>query len=309
MKKITLTFLAGTLAVLQLHAQTSLDTVAVAAKDTSWKIGGNVSLNFNQVSLTNWAAGGESTISFNGLAIGFANYRKDKWAWDNGILMGYGMTKIGSDPLIKNDDRIELNTRPGYEIAKNVYVSYLFNFRSQFDKGYDYTVEPEILTSEFLSPAYLINSLGLEYKPNDNFYVYFSPPTIKTTVVNADNSVIPHTLYGVDADKNVRNEIGLYFSARYKGEIMKNVKIATKLDLFSNYTDNPQNVDVNWELIITMQVNKYLNVNLGFQAIYDDDVLVPKGITDGVPTYGKGLQFKETFGVGLAYSFGQKLVQ
>lgn len=307
MKKITLLILCIAFASLHTIAQTT--EVAAAVKDTSWKMGGVVSVNFNQVSLTNWAAGGENTVSFSGLALGFANYRKDKWAWDNSILMGYGMTKVGTDPLVKNDDRLEINTRPGYEIHKNLYISYLFNFRSQFDKGYDYTVEPEVLTSEFLSPAFIVNSLGLEYKPNDNFYVYFSPPTIKTTVVNAPNSEIPHSLYGVDSTSNVRNEFGIYFSARYKAEIMKNIKLATKLDLFSNYSEDPQNVDVNWELIITMKVNKYIDVNLGFQAIYDDNVLVPKGIQDGVPTYGRGLQFKETFGVGLAYNFGEKLVK
>lgn len=307
MKKITLYLIVIVFAAMQTHAQTT--EVVAAVKDTSWKIGGVLSANFNQVSLTNWAAGGESTLSFSGLALGFANYKKGKWAWDNGILMGYGMTKIGKDPLIKNDDRLEINTRPGYEIHKNLYISYLFNFRSQFDKGYDYTVEPEILTSEFLSPAFIVNSLGLEYKPNDNFYLYFSPPTIKTTLVNAPNSEIPHLLYGVDSTSNVRNEFGIYFSARYKAEIMKNIKLATKLDLFSNYTEDPQNVDLNWELIITMKVNKYIDVNLGFQAIYDDNVLVPKGIKDGVPAYGKGLQFKQTFGIGLTYSFGQKLVK
>lgn len=275
-------------------------------KDTSWKTGGVIALTFNQVSLSNWAAGGDNSIALNSLFTGFANYKKDKWAWDNGILLAYGMVQIAKDDPRKNDDRIELQTKPGYEFKKNWYISYLFNFRSQFSKGYDYNFEPKRLVSDFLSPAYFVNSLGIEYKPNDNFYFYVSPPTMKTSYVNEDNAKIPHQLYGVDSDKTARNEIGFYLSTRYKRDLMTNVTMVTKLDLFSNYSEDPQNIDINWELILAMKINKYLTATVSLQAIYDDNTFVPKGKNDaGVPVYGKGLQFKESIGVGLAYNFGK----
>lgn len=224
---------------------------------------------------------------------------------DNSLLMAYGMTKVDDQELRKNDDRIELNIKPGYQLNNKWYLSYLLNVRTQFDKGYDFNAEPKVLTSEFLSPAFFVNALGVEYKPNDNFYFFASPLTIKTTYINASDSKIPHALYGVDADKNARNEFGFYASLRYKCDIMKNISLQSKLDLFSNYSENPQNVDLNGEVLIGMKVNKYISVTLGFAAIYDDDVFVPKGKNDqGVVYYGKGLQFKQTFGVGFTYNMG-----
>ena len=86
---------------------------------------------------------------------------------------------------------------------------------------------------------------------------------------------------------------------------MKNISLQTKLDLFSNYSENPQNVDVNWEMLLGMKVNKYISVTLGLAAIYDDAVFVPKGKdSQGALVYGKGLQFKQTFGVGFTYNMG-----
>ena len=31
---------------------------------------------------------------------------------------------------------------------------------------------------------------------------------------------------------------------------MKNIGFTTKIDLFSNYLDKPQNIDVNWETLL-----------------------------------------------------------
>ncbi|MEO8146652.1 MAG: DUF3078 domain-containing protein [Bacteroidia bacterium] len=300
MKKITPLLIALAFATIQTNAQTT------ATADTSWKTGGIIGITFNQVSLTNWAAGGDNSIALNSIFTGFANYKKGKWGWDNGLILAYGMVQIAKEDLRKNDDRIELVSKPGYEFKKNWCISYLFNFRSQFSKGYDYNFDPRVLTSDFLAPAYIINSLGIEYKPNDNFYFYVSPVTLKTTYINVGNDVIPHLLYGVDSDKTARNEFGFYLSTRYKKDIMTNVTLFTKLDLFSNYSENPQNVDVNCELLLSLKVNKFITATVGLQAIYDDDTFVPKGKDDnGVPEYGKGLQFKESIGVGLAYNFGK----
>src|SRR5437870_2277848 len=101
MKKITLLSIVLAFATIQIKAQST------AAPDTSWKTGGIIGITFNQVSLTNWAAGGDNSISLNSLFTGYANYKKGKWGWDNGILLAYGMVQIAKEDLRKNDDRIE----------------------------------------------------------------------------------------------------------------------------------------------------------------------------------------------------------
>ncbi|MFZ0472704.1 MAG: DUF3078 domain-containing protein, partial [Bacteroidales bacterium] len=62
--------------------------------DTVWRTGGIFSLNLGQSSFTNWAAGGQNSYSLNGLLNLTANYRKNKSAWDNAFILGYGMMRL-----------------------------------------------------------------------------------------------------------------------------------------------------------------------------------------------------------------------
>ncbi len=88
-------------------------------------------------------------------------------------------------------------------------------------------------------------------------------------------------------------------------DIAENVNYTGKIDLFSNYFNNPENVDVNWENTFTMKINSHLNANLMTHLIYDDDVMISidrdgDGETEGA---GPRLQFKQLFGAGFSYKF------
>ena len=79
----------------------------------------------------------------------------------------------------------------------------------------------------------------------------------------------------------------------------------TKLDLFSNYLNNPLNIDINWETTITLKVNKFLSANFTTHLIYDDDIKISvDNNSDGViDAIGPRIQFKEVFGAGLSIKF------
>jgi hypothetical protein len=297
MKKLTY-FIATLLFVINNYAQTP-DTTKY------WKKGGVGSLNFNQISLSNWAAGGQNSISAGAFLNLTANYKKEKTSWDNTLDLAYGMTKIGKEPLHKSDDKIDLNSKYGHLAFKKWYYSALINFKSQFTDGYNYPNDSAIV-SRFLAPAYILLSIGMDYKPNDNFSFYFSPATGKITIVN-DQKLAEAGAYGVDSGKTHREEFGAYISLAFKKDIMQNVTFGTKLDLFSNYSHNPQNVDVNWDAMIALKVNKYITANITTTLIYDDDINIPivKKI-NGIDTQvgaGPRTQFKEVFGLGLSYKF------
>ena len=49
-----------------------------ADPDTSWKKGGFIGINFNQVSLSQWAPGGDNNLSLSSSVNLFANYEKNK---------------------------------------------------------------------------------------------------------------------------------------------------------------------------------------------------------------------------------------
>ena len=85
-----------------------------------------------------------------------------------------------------------------------------------------------------------------------------------------------------------------------KKEIVKNVTLQTKLDLFSNYFHNPENIDVDWNFMLNMKVNEWLSANLITQLIYDDDVKIQDPETSKSAPM---VQFMEMFGVGLSFKF------
>ena len=57
---------------------------------------------------------------------------------------------------------------------------------------------------------------------------------------------------------------------------------------------------MNWDVLINMKINKYLNATLNTTLKYDNDV---KTINDEGEKRGAKVQFKDIFGIGVAYNF------
>jgi hypothetical protein len=141
-------------------------------------------------------------------------------------------------------------------------------------------------------------AIGLDYKRDKNFSAMFSPVTGKLTMVSS-NYLANQGAFGVTKGKNQRLEAGGSVKASYNNEIMENISLQTKLELFSNYLEHPENIDVEWEIFISMKVNEYISANFKTQLIYDDDILIENDAGDAAPR----LQIKEILGVGLTYDF------
>ena len=307
-----------TLAVILLFASNiyvfAQDTTEVPVK--AWKIGGDASLTFGQTALINWSAGGVSSFSLNGLLNLHANYQKDKYLWTNNLILAYGMYKEKDDTRDKGDDKIDFISNFGYEMTKNWYYSFTLGFKSQFDKGYP-EEQDTLYNSNWFAPAYTTLGLGATYKPSDNLQLILSHATYRFPVVN--NQRLADTgEYGVDAAEykmlpdstweltkhgsKIRHEFGFNLKFMYKVTIVKNVDFQTNLELFSNYLEKPQNIDVYWDTYFTFTVNSWLSAKLTTSLIYDDDI----NLTDKDGNTGPRTQFKQTFGLGLAYKFGHQ---
>lgn len=262
-----------------------------------WKTGGMVSVNFSQVSLSNWVAGGKSSASGTFLVNLFGHYQKEKVSWENTLDLGYGLLKEEDNKMIKSDDKIDFSSKFGYNASGKLFYTALFNFKSQFTDGFKYP-DREHPISRFLAPGYFTFALGLDYKPNEHFSLFFSPVTTKLTVVT-DDTLSATGAFGVDPGSKSRWELGAYVKTAVKYEVMKNVSFESKFDIFSNYLDHPENMDVNWDVMINMKVNDYLSANLITNLIYDNDIKIAS--EDG--TMGPKVQFKELFGLGLNVKF------
>ncbi len=276
-----------------------------AEPDTSWKKGGFIGINFNQVSLSQWAQGGDNNLSLSTSLNLFANYEKGKTIWSNSLDLAYSIIKTSGDAVRKSDDKIDFTSKYGYRIGDGKwYYAALINFKSQFAEGFNYPNDSTIV-SEFMSPGYLTLALGLTYKPTDYFEVFISPATGKWTFVN-NQTLADAGAYGVEmanvenglivpgTGENIRSEFGAYLNMKFKKDIMENVTFMTKLELFNNYTDkdkdNAKNIDVNWESSLNMKVNKFITASILAQLVYDANVV-------------ERTQYKQVIGVGFGYKF------
>lgn len=275
-----------------------------AQRDTVWRLGGMMTLNVTQVSLTNWAAGGQNSFAGTAMVSSFANYKHGKNSWENTASLEYGMLEQGRNVhIVKSNDKIDLSSKYGREAAKKIYYTSLFNFRSQFAPGYNYPND-SVVISRFLAPGYATLALGLDYKPSDLFSLFLSPATARLIVVN-DKKLSSAKSFGVDSGKTTRFEAGAYLKAAIKEDITPDLNITSTIDFFSNYLDQPENIDVNWQLLLSLKVSKYISASLSTQLLYDDNTRLVFYKSDGftVDHTGPGTQIKEVVGIGIAYKF------
>ena len=277
-------------------------------KDTTqkiWKTGGVFSLNLNQGSLSNWASGGDKfSFSINSFASLYAYYKKDRHSWDNSLDLAYGFVNTTSLGSRKAADRIDLLSKYTYKLHKKWNAGILFNGRTQFDRGKAYEKTPagtdtSYTISRFFAPAYLLGSLGIDYKPVKNLSVFLSPITARYVVVT-DKHLGP--AFGLDSGKIVKNEIGAYLTTNFNTSISKSFNFKTRLDLFSNYRKNPKNIDVYWSNVVTAKITKYINFSFNLDMIYDDDT---KNIN---PSKGPAPQWLQLMGIGFSYSFANRKI-
>jgi hypothetical protein len=293
----------GTVKDLKKETEKTIQKDAADTTQRTWKTGGLFNLNINQGSLSNWAAGGDKfSFSLNSYLNLFAFYKKNKHSWDNSLDLAYGIVNTTSLGSRKANDRIELTSKYGYALSKKWDAAALFDFRSQFARGFAYSktaagLDTSSLTSNAFAPAYILLSLGFNYKPVNNFSIFISPLTERWIIVKND-FLAP--LYGLDSGKNVKNELGAFLSATYTAKLGSKFTYKTKLDLFSNYKKNPQNVDMYWTNVLSASITKYINFSFNLDMIYDDD-------TQNVNTAkGPAPQWLELMGIGIAYKFAKK---
>ncbi len=299
---INLTF-AQDVVVAKLRSETSRSIKHDA--DTSvwnWKQGGMYNFNLSQSSLSNWAAGGDNfNLAINSYFNYFKFYRKERQSWDNNIDINLGFVQSTSLGGRKNDDRADFLSKYGYKIDTTGvwYLSGLFNFRSQFFDGYSFGGTP-VFTSSFLSPAYIILSAGLDYKPDNKLSIFFSPLTSRTTLL-LSKKLSELGKYGVAVGKNVNRETGLFITINYNNTIAPNVIYKGRADFFSNYYEKPENINLYMTNMFTFKILKNFSATYSLDLIYDDKIRI-----FGPLKQSPGLQMKSIIGIGYTKSLQQK---
>jgi len=298
-KNFLLVLLAGLVITTGLNAQNTKSTVdnlsaySTKTDKEGWTHSGIANLTFGQSSLDNWAAGGDKwSVNTNFLFNYKLNYLKNKWFWDNLLEAEYGMINSESqDGPRKASDKLNLNSVGGYKISGKWAASALLNFRTQFDKGYDYTKPNyrDSYISKLLAPGYLDFALGFSWKPIKNYSLFISPLAERATMV-IDDSLSHAKAFGVEQDKKVLFETGAYVMGNAQQTLASNITLVSTLYMFTPYNEYFGNIDINWNFLVNFKFNKFLSASLNTTLRYYDREI-------------QRLQIKELLGVGLTYNF------
>lgn len=283
--KVFWTFLLVLLSI-TLHAQKNKPK----KPQPKWKVHGRFAFIFNQSSFTNWVAGGDNTVAGNINVNYDFNYKKKNINWDTRILSSYGVSYISDKGYRKTDDRFELNSLLGVKTGEYWFLSFLGNLRTQYSNGFNYKKDPKELVSQLFSPAYITLGPGMLWKKSDEFNFNIAPATARWTLVNEQFS----GKFGVDEGSTTAFSLGFNLSGYYKLGLMENIEMENILNLYSDYLANVGNVDVDYQANIRFKVNKSIKMHMTLHTIIDDNS-------------SSKVQFRQLFGLGVNYSFHEKV--
>jgi len=267
----------------------------VVIEKEGWTNIGKFTFLFNQSAFSNWASGGDNTVAGNATVNYTLNYKKEKFIWSNKLIATYGLTKSENAEFSKKtNDGLMINSMIAYDADNYWFYSFFVNFKTQFTKGYKYTkvdgVETRDLYTEFMSPGYVMVGPGMLWDKSEDLKINLAPATSKFVFVNPNFTLPNKAYFGVEEGERLRYEIGFSASLFYKFTIMENMTMENVLSFFSNYLDNPQNIDMNYLMNIDMKVNKFFTANFIFQTVYDNNAY-------------SGFQIREVIGIGINYNF------
>jgi hypothetical protein len=310
-----------------------------------WSCSGVLGLNASATGFVNWAAGGNNNVT--GVAFGKVRllYSANNISWDTNLDMEYGLSYIDQeyDPFQKSSDKLNFNTKLGWQFHKAWYLTAAAGFKSQFAFGRAYggTDADDPIISKFLSPSYTDISVGIDWKPNSIFSIYLSPVAGQITTAYVGDAVETANpglrqqmqdkyatwTYSkqVNADgtydkiyKNYKAELGLTL----KGSInytYKDFKIITSVALFTPYAwDKTEMFDAEKKFIGYRDNNRrFGNFDVDWDAALSYQFLKCLNVTlstslkyyNGVKIanaegiLAERVQFKGTLGLGIGYSF------
>ena len=273
-----------------------LDEASLDLKVNYWREWISFGINMNQAAFSdNWSGGGVNSIAIGTLINYKTDYTKGDKSYISEVILQYGKLKNKDQLQRKTNDRIFWDNKVALKLSKSWYFFGSLNFESQFDRGYSYSKtktgeEVRTLISKFMSPGYLTESLGFEYKPGKAFSLRIGTGTARQTFVldtalyrtNAKN-------FGVEPGKRMRNELAFQVVANYEKDIMENIHLKARYNMFANYEDLTT-TDNRLDVTVTAKVNRLVNVTFTGIGIYDDDTSLK-------------IQASQAIALGLVYKF------
>jgi hypothetical protein len=238
--------------------------------DSGWKRQFNGLLNLSQAYQDHWVKGGTDALAWEINLNGSAVLDRKDFIWESKAKATYGRTKIQAMASRKSTDEWSLESIYTRKFGAWVNPFAAASGQSQFSLGYSYddAVATRVAKSDFFDPAFFMETLGLGITPIKDLSERLGA-TMKQTVSDR---------YGYADDKDTKGEkesfkqeYGLTSSTEYKFALMQNILATTRLDIFANFK-GIEEIDRHWDNRVTATVNKWVNVNVAFELLHDEDL-------------------------------------
>jgi len=337
MKKILFALLAVACMATTIFAQDAeklKEREALNGFNEGWTVGTGFGLTLDQAAVWQPRAGaGDNSFKFGGLGNLQATYKDGRFIWDNAGSLQLNFQRLGRNtgnlPFQKSLDELRLNSRPGYAITADekwyaaldfgfvsqLLSTYLGNYLNEFEDpsvdalrpGFANLNEQGILSNLF-APATITLSPGIDWKPNTNFSMFFSPAALKLVVVanddiagigainTKDDGTVeylgslngnPHNRDMITFDtmnnnyiipdaavENVTRALGALARAKYNNNFLEDrISFSSELNLYYDYLNGAgadRNLPtVDWLTTTTFNIFKGIGVTLRTGAYYD----------------------------------------
>jgi hypothetical protein len=280
------------------------DTIAVA-KPKHHILQGKNMMSFSQVSYSDsWESGGNPSVTLRGASNLSYTYTRGLVFFQLVFDGAYAMTWESGPGMQKKEDRWSFTNTLGFRIANQspFYYTALVDLKTQFAPGYKSATD-ETIISRLFSPAYLTVSLGLSYKYKNELSITLAPVSGRFVLV-LDTTIANMGLYEVAPGEKVKSDLGCYLGIVYSKNFLKHLFFSSKLELFSNYTDQPLNIDMDWENKFGFKITPWLTAEFYIRLVYKDKSRYPVTLADGTEGLrGPRMQVNESFNIGLTYAF------
>jgi len=118
-----------------------------------------------------------------------------------------------------------------------------------------------------------------------------SPVSFKYIYMN-DNTHVDPNLFGITAGKNSLSEVGSSLTSTLSYAVSHEIQLDSKMSFYTNY----QSVQVDWEMVCNLTINRFLSTRISINPRFDNTVIQ----TDGSKAK---IQFKQFLSVGFSHKF------
>jgi Protein of unknown function (DUF3078) len=255
-------------------------------------------LNFSQSAFTsNYSAGGISSIALGSNLDYKAEYNKKPLDFTSETNLQYGASKNQGQGSRKTNDRIFFDNKIATDISKHWSFFGSLTFESQFSAGYNYlnpdgtNAQNPYIISDFMSPGYLTESLGFEYKPVKYFDMRFGTGTARQTFM-LDTTIYKNVSgnYGVPIDHKIFNQLAVQVVAEIDKDLTKTIHINARYAIFVPYIQPLAYTSHRIDATLTAKVTRLIAMTVNATMLYDK-------------TSSASIQGTEGLALGVMYKF------